>query len=157
MRRTLAVLALFAAACQTNPSSSTAAFSEADAEAIRAVLADQQAAWNAGDIPGFMERGYVPTEALTFTSGGTLRRGYAATLKRYQERYADRAAMGRLSFTDLEVSGTGAKSALVIGRWALERDAEPVGGIFSLVVVKRPEGWRILHDHTSVSVPPAPE
>jgi ketosteroid isomerase-like protein len=29
-------------------------------------------------------------------------------------------------------------------------------GVFTLVVERRPEGWRIVHDHTSVGPEPAP-
>jgi ketosteroid isomerase-like protein len=30
----------------------------------------------------------------------------------------------------------------------LEREQKPVGGVFTLVARKFPEGWRIIHDHT---------
>jgi hypothetical protein len=57
--------------------------------------------------------------------------------------------MGQLTFSELEIMPLGASAALVLGRWNLERESEPVAGNFSLVVRKFDERWRIVHDHTS--------
>jgi uncharacterized protein (TIGR02246 family) len=144
-RRHLAILALpLLAACPSAPSP------EAEAEAIRAVLDGQAAAWNAGDLEAFMARGYLPSEDLVFTSGGVVRKGYDATLERYQARYADSAAMGRLEFSDVEITLLGPGSAVVYGRWKLEREGGASGGVFTLVFAKTRAGWRIVHDHTSL-------
>jgi beta-aspartyl-peptidase (threonine type) len=62
--------------------------------------------------------------------------------------------MGRLAFRILRVDPVGADGAVVLGRWDLALAAGPVGGIFSVVVERRPEGWRIVHDHTSADPPP---
>lgn len=116
---------------------------------IQAVLERQSACWNAGDIDGFMD-GYWRSEDLTFSAGGQTTRGWEATRQRYHERYADRATMGRLSFTELEIHAIDVRVALTLGRWRLDRDMGDVGGNFSLVLRRLPEGWRIVHDHTSV-------
>ena len=50
--------------------------------AIRQVLEDQQAAWNRGDIPAFMQ-GYWKSDELRFASGGTVAKGWQVTLDRY--------------------------------------------------------------------------
>lgn len=121
-----------------------------DEAALVAVLKSQSEAWNEGDIERFMASGYVQGPKLSFSSGGVLHRGYAATLARYRKRYASREAMGELTFSDLEVTMLGPEAALVLGRWSLLRE-KPVGGLFSLVMIKTKAGWRILHDHTSVS------
>ena len=68
---------------------------------LEGILARQTEQWNRGSIEGFM-RYYVHSDELTFSSGGELRRGWDATSARYKSRYPDRAAMGSLSFTDLE-------------------------------------------------------
>ena len=119
-----------------------------ESQAIRQVLAYQQAAWNTGDIPGFME-GYVPDETLRFASGGSVNRGWQVTLDRYLARYTDRAAMGELTFSDLEVDILDADDALVFGRWRLQRESDAPGGLFTLHMVKRDGEWRVQSDHTS--------
>mgnify|MGYP002622532027 CR=1 FL=1 len=116
---------------------------------IKAVITTQQDAWNAGDIDGFMQ-GYWKSEELTFSSGGQVTRGWQATIDRYKSRYTSRELMGTLTFSELEVTMLGEEAALVLGRWALERDA-PVEGNFSLVFRKLDDAWVIIHDHTSVS------
>jgi len=119
------------------------------AEAVAAVLAAQQAAWNAGDIAGFME-GYWKDADLRFASGGDVTRGWRAAMKRYQARYPDTSAMGRLEFEDVDVQVLADSHALVFGRWSLALDdgSEP-SGLFTLVMKKSDGVWRIVHDHTS--------
>ena len=118
-------------------------------EAIRAVLAAQQAAWNRGDIPAFLE-GYWNSPELTFAGSEGIVRGYDGLLQRYRKSYPDKQTMGELDFTDLEIRPLGADSALVLGHWHLTRTSGDIGGVFSLVFRKFPPGWRIIHDHTSV-------
>ncbi len=115
---------------------------------IRAVLAKQAVAWNRGDISGFLT-GYWHSEALTFASSAGVSRGYDQVLSRYKQRYPDKNAMGQLTFSDLEVSLLGADSAFVIGKWHLDRSADDLGGVFTLVFRRFPDGWKIVHDHTS--------
>lgn len=129
--------------------SSGCASRDRTANEIRAVLDRQVASWNAGDIDGFMD-GYWRSDELTFSSGGQTTRGWEATRNRYHERYADPKTMGRLSFDELEIQSLDRTVALVLGRWQLARETGNVGGNFSLVLRRFPEGWRIIHDHTSV-------
>lgn len=114
---------------------------------IRAMLQRQADAWNTGDIDAFMEP-YWQSSDLTFSTGGRLTRGFAATLKRYRKRYPTPEAMGRLTFRDLEIVELPPSAALVLGAWHLERD-EPIGGLFTLVLRKEHARWTIIHDHTS--------
>jgi ketosteroid isomerase-like protein len=76
-------------------------------------------------------------------------RGWQGLHDRYRRTYPDRAAMGRVSFSDLEIRLLGCDAALVLGRWRLDRERDTPGGVFTLVLRKFPEGWRIIHDHTS--------
>lgn len=114
---------------------------------IPRILGRQTAAWNAGDIETFMQA-YDASGELTFSSSGRVTRGWQSTLDGYRKRYPNRDAMGFLTFSDLEITPLGPTTALVLGRWQLQRD-EPVGGVFSLVLRKGDQGWRIIHDHTS--------
>lgn len=147
MRYALLVLVLGLASCTPSPDT-VPSFSPADADAVRAVLAAQVAAWNDGSLRGFMD-GYAATDTLRFASGGTVRRGWQATLDGYERGYPDRSAMGTLRFDSLDVLGVAPDWAVVFGRWRLDREADAPSGLFTLVLNRRPEGWRIVHDHTS--------
>ncbi len=57
--------------------------------------------------------------------------------------------MGHLDFSEIEITPLGNDASMILGRWHLSRDAGPIGGVFTLVARKFPEGWRIIHDHTS--------
>jgi ketosteroid isomerase-like protein len=117
---------------------------------ILSVLGEQQAAWNRGDVEGFMQ-GYWNSPQLTFAGSGGITRGWQPVLDRYRRRYPDAQAMGHLDFSQLEVYplGKDADAALVLGRWHLKRLSDEPGGVFTLVFRRFPEGWRIIHDHTS--------
>jgi uncharacterized protein (TIGR02246 family) len=135
---------------QTGPSPQalTSKSSQQTDKAIRAVLATQQAAWNRGDIPAFLE-GYWNSPELTFSGSDGIVRGYDGLLERYRKSYPDAAAMGKLDFSELEVRVLGADSALVLGHWHLKRASGDIGGVFTLVFCRFSAGWRIIHDHTS--------
>jgi ketosteroid isomerase-like protein len=130
------------------PQSDTDASAGAETS-IRTLLADQVAAWNRGDIDGFME-GYWRSPEMRFASGGSVRQGWQAARDAYHAGYPDRAAMGTLSFSDLDVQIVAPGHALAFGRWSLgETTRETSSGLFTLVLRRMPEGWRIVHDHTS--------
>lgn len=115
---------------------------------IRAVMDAQAAAWNRGDIEGYM-KGYWNAPALVFVSGDTVTKGWQPTLDRYKKRYDSRAKMGTLAFSDLEIEVLSKDSATVLGSWALTRENDNPRGKFTLVFRKFKDGWRIVHDHTS--------
>ena len=122
-----------------------------DKAAIQKLLDDQAVAWNKGDLKGFMA-GYWKSEKLTFFSGDKIEHGWQATYDRYQKRYqAEGREMGTLTFNDLDIEMIGADTAWVRGRWKLVTSKEKPGGLFTLVFKKLPEGWRIVHDHTSAA------
>jgi uncharacterized protein (TIGR02246 family) len=123
----------------------------AEQKAITAVLNAQQAAWNRGDVDAFLV-GYWHSNELTFSGSSGVSRGWDGVLARYKKTYPDRAAMGELDFSNLEFRFLGPDAALVLGRWHLKRENE-AGGVFSLVWQRFPDGWKIIHDHTSAVVP----
>jgi ketosteroid isomerase-like protein len=127
---------------------------DADRVAILAVLTSQQNDWNKGDIRAFMA-GYWNSTELTFAGTRGFTRGWQPVMSRYEKSYADKAAMGALDFSELEIRQLGPDAALVLGKWHLQRQAGDVGGIFTLIFQKFPEGWRIIHDHTTQSPPEA--
>jgi ketosteroid isomerase-like protein len=116
--------------------------------AVESILRAQEGAWNRGDLDAFMEH-YWNSEDLTFSSEGKTTRGWTETLNRYRQRYPTLEKMGRVTMSELEITPLGNSAALVLGRWNLERENEPVSGNFSLVVRKFDDRWLIVHDHTS--------
>ena len=116
--------------------------------AIRAVLDAQVAAWNRGDIEGFMD-GYARSPDIVFISGDSLTHGWAIVLDRYKKGYDTREKMGTLTFSDLDVKVISKDAAVVIGRWQLTRDKDTPHGRFTLIFRRAKAGWRIVHDHTS--------
>jgi ketosteroid isomerase-like protein len=115
---------------------------------IQAVLQAQQAAWNRGDIDAFMN-GYSRARSTIFVSEDTVTRGWRTVRDRYRKKYSDRAKMGTLTFSDLEITPLSADSAVVLGSWSLKRAADQPHGRFTLIFRRLPDGWRIVHDHTS--------
>ena len=119
--------------------------------AIRAVLESQVAAWNKADIDGFMA-GYWKDEKLTFISGGDITKGWEPVHDRYVKKYqADgKDKMGKLAFNELKVETLSPTAGLVTGKFELVRGEKNDWGRFTLAFKKFPEGWKIIHDHTSV-------
>jgi beta-aspartyl-peptidase (threonine type) len=128
-------------------SAGTAGF-DGDRAAITAVLSVQQDAWNHSDVDKFLE-GYWRSPDLTFSGTSGIARGWDAVLARYKKNYPDQAALGHLEFSELEFRFLGKDAALVLGHWHLARAQGDIGGVFSLVWQRFPEGWKIIHDHTS--------
>jgi ketosteroid isomerase-like protein len=73
--------------------------------------------------------------------------------ERYRKKYSDRAKMGTLTFSDLEIALFSPDAAVALGRWRLERAKDRPHGCFTLIFKRLPEGWRIVHDHTSAAPP----
>ncbi len=121
---------------------------DVDTKAIDEVLKAQQAAWNRGDVDAFLV-GYWRSPELTFSGGNGVSRGWDGVLTRYKKSYPNHAAMGQLEFSDLEFRFLGPDAALVLGQWHLKRESGDIGGVFTLVWQKFPDGWKIIHDHTS--------
>lgn len=119
---------------------------------VRALLDAQVAAWNRGDLEGFMA-GYWRSPELVFCSGATVTKGWDATLERYRKRYqAEGREMGRLRFESLEVEPLGPGAAFARGEyWLRMSDGQQPHGRFTLVLRRLSGAWRIVHDHTSAA------
>lgn len=116
--------------------------------AIRAVLDAQSAAWNRGDVEGYMD-GYARSAGTALVSGDNLTRGWQTVLDRYKKNYNSREKMGTLTFSELEFSLLDRNTATVLGRWHLKRANDEPHGRFTLIFKRTKQGWRIIHDHTS--------
>jgi beta-aspartyl-peptidase (threonine type) len=121
-----------------------------EAAAVRRLLDKQVEDWNRKDLDAFLE-GYWHAPGVVFQSGAERFDGFEALRTRYRKSYqAEGREMGRLAFSGLEVVVLGPDSALARGRYQLTMsDGRRPAGLFTLILRKRPEGWRIVHDHTS--------
>ncbi|NML64473.1 nuclear transport factor 2 family protein [Hymenobacter sp. RP-2-7] len=120
-------------------------------QAIAQVLTTQTAAWNRGDIPGFMA-GYWHSDSLVFIGKSGLTYGWQTTLANYQHRYPTPAEMGKLDFSGLRITLLAPGAAQVVGHWHLARPgvaAGDLGGYFLLVFKLVSGQWVIVADHTS--------
>lgn len=117
-------------------------------EMIKKVMQSQADGWNEGNIDKYMV-GYWNSEKLTFSAGGSTTRGYQATLDRYKKKYDSPEKMGKLNFSDQEITMLGRRAALVIGRWKLTLKGGDAEGNYSVVFKKIKEDWVVIHDHSS--------
>jgi len=114
------------------------------------VLLAQEAAWNRGDLEAFA-KGYKDSPDTLFVTK-QISRGYAGMLEAYKRDYPNKAVMGTLTFSELEVHPLDEKFAVVLGKYHLERGKKEGGnteGMFSLVFEKTDDGWKIIIDHTT--------
>jgi ketosteroid isomerase-like protein len=121
---------------------------DSDRDKILSVMAAQEAAWNSGDLDGFME-GYWQDDSLRFIGKSGITYGWQPTLDNYRKGYPDKAAMGKLTFTILRVEALGKDVAHVTGRWHLQRQADAPQGYFTLLWRKIGGQWVIVADHSS--------
>jgi ketosteroid isomerase-like protein len=114
---------------------------------IRSLMERQAVDWNRGDLDAFMQ-GYWNSDKLVFVST-RVTRGWQPTLNNYKKSYPDKDAMGKLAFSDLEITVLSDDAAVVLGSWSLQRAKDNPKGKFTLIFRKFKDGWRIVHDHTS--------
>ena len=119
---------------------------------IQQVLQRQADAWNHHDLDGFMA-GYWNSPDLTFFSGANMTTGWQATLERYRQNHQSGGReMGKLDFSELRIEALGSDAAFVRGAWQLTMsDGKTPHGLFTLIFRKFPEGWKIVHDHSSIA------
>jgi ketosteroid isomerase-like protein len=117
-------------------------------QAIRNTMADQEVAWNKGNLEAFME-GYWKSDSLRFIGSKGLTYGWQQTLDNYKKGYPDADAMGQLKFTILSVEQMADNCAFVVGKWQLTRKKGDVSGHYTLLWKKIMGRWVIVADHSS--------
>ena len=149
MRRSFIVFSLILLCALSTPAQT---FRSTTEPAVRQVLERQQEAWNHHDLESFMA-GYWNSPELTFFSGAKIYSGWQSTLELYRKTYqSEGREMGKLEFSDLKIEALAPDAALVRGAWHLTMsDGKTPHGWFTLVFRKFPDGWKIIHDHTSAA------
>jgi len=147
------LVAVVLAACRGSARPATSASPDADRAVLTRLLAaqlDRSASdWNRGDLNGFLSD-YAPESTTTYVDGRRSRPGMTFIRGVYAPRFAPGGKRDSLHFEELEVRPLSATLALVTARFILQRNgAITSSGPFTLVMESRPEGWKILHDHSS--------
>jgi len=127
---------------------STVFAQDKNARAILKLLDTQTAAWNKGDLQGFM-KGYWENDSLRFIGKSGITYGWNNTLANYKRGYPDTAAMGKLQFTILVVKKLSPRYYEVVGKWYLKRSIGDASGHYTLLLRKIKGSWVIVSDHSS--------
>lgn len=117
--------------------------------AIREVFEAGCAAWNRGDLDGYLAS-YWDSNRTLWISNGSLRRGREAIESAYRSRFSDPQQMGRLTVAELEVDVLTTRDAIAFGRWMLlADDGESSTGFFTVQLKKIEGKWLFVSDHSS--------
>ena len=119
-----------------------------DIAAIQSILDNQIKAWNSGDLDAFMV-GYLHSDSLVFIGKSGPTYGYDNTLANYKKSYPDKTHMGRLQFEIVSMKPLNNDYYFVIGKWKLIRTVGDLNGVYTLLLRKTKEGWKIIADHSS--------
>ncbi len=119
-----------------------------DEQTIRQILANQEKAWNKGDLTTFMV-GYWDNDSLVYIGKNGPTYGYATTLNNYKKNYPDTSHMGKLKFQLLSVKPLNTDHYFVIGKFNLTRTVGDASGYFTLLFRKINGVWKAIADHSS--------
>lgn len=123
-------------------------YAQNDEIQIRNLMALQTEAWNRGDVNGFMQT-YWQSDSLMFVGKDGITWGWKNTLERYKNGYPDKAAMGQLSFNNIQVKKLSEEYYFVVGKWMLKRNAGDLSGHYNLLIKNINGEWKIITDHSS--------
>ena len=142
-------LALVSASCGAERADEALPDAVALRDTIIAQFSRSADAWTRGDLDAFMAD-YVQDSLTGYVTGGRVQHGYDRIRAGYAPRFAPGATRDSLRFENFEVRPLAPNVALVTARFVLfSGGSTSASGPFSLVMERRPDGWKILHDHTS--------
>ena len=149
---TLAI-GMAAAGCRIERLDDSATSTATDAsgleEQVTAILDRQAAAWNAGDLDGFMSA-YSPSTTTTYIGSTGLIEGYEGIRERYAPLFEVGAARDSLRFEELRTREVDARVGVATARYLLERGGVITSaGPFTLVLLNVEGAWRIVHDQSA--------
>lgn len=149
----MAVATLALAACQTSGERTVVVDQAQLRAAVDHLLTESEKAWNGGDLAGFMEW-YKRDEETTFLGSSGLMHGWDTIRQRYAGRFEPDASRDSLRFEELVARPLAPWLGLATARYVLfQGDSVNSTGVFTLVVERTPEGWRIIHDQSAETGP----
>ena len=119
------------------------------AEQVASLLQRQAAAWNGGDLDGFMSV-FSQSPTTTYIGSTGLIEGYAGIRERYAPGFAPGAARDSLRFEGLRVREVDERVGIATARYVLEREGTVTStGPFTLVLLNVEGAWLIVHDQSA--------
>jgi ketosteroid isomerase-like protein len=145
----LLVMSAVVVACSRQMRSAGTGFQFApDAAAIKATLDATAVGWNRGELPVYLSA-YVDSATAMGGTGlvrgvrgieGQMRAGYWRTGRPLQN----------LTYDHLEIRPIGPDQAIATGQYILTGAGRPNRtGWFTTIWIRTPQGWRMVHDHSS--------
>jgi uncharacterized protein (TIGR02246 family) len=119
--------------------------------AIRSVFDVGCAAWNRGDLDGYLAS-YWDSDQTLWVSNGSLTRGNKAIAAAYRARFSTPSQMGTLTLLELDIDVLTTEAAIAFGRWMLVIDNKSSKGFFTVQLRKIEGAWLFVSDHASTSV-----
>jgi uncharacterized protein (TIGR02246 family) len=116
--------------------------------AIRDVFEAGCAAWNRGDLDGYLSS-YWDSDKTLWVSGGSLWRGRKAIFEAYKSRFSTPQQMGQITLAELEIEVLTDTDAIAFGRWRLVVEDKSSNGFFTVQLKKIEGAWLIVSDHSS--------
>ena len=114
------------------------------------LMHESAAAWNRADLEGFLAT--YADDARTAFVGSRVTLGLDSIRANYVRNYfSSGKPRDELAFDELDTRMLGPDHALMRGRCILTNPADNTKQYcrYTLVWERRPEGWRIIHDHSS--------
>ena len=116
--------------------------------AIRNVFEAGCAAWNRGDLDGYLAS-YWDSSRTLWISSGSLTRGKNAIVAAYKARFSTSRPMGKLIVDELEIDVLTPMDAIAFGRWRLVVDDQASRGFFTIQLRNMEGTWLFVADHSS--------
>ena len=119
-------------------------------EEINDLMCEQEESWNKGNIEDFMKK-YWKNDSLIFIGKSGINYGWNKTTSNYKKSYPSRNSMGLLHFNNIKCLPINDTTHIISGQWNISRldSSKNIGGYYSLMWIKKEDGWRIVYDHTS--------
>ena len=119
-------------------------------EEINDLMYEQEDSWNEGNIEDFMKK-YWKNDSLIFIGKSRINYGWNKTTSNYKKSYPSRNSMGLLHFNNIKCLPINDTTHIISGQWNISRldSSKNVGGYYSLMWIKKENGWRIVYDHSS--------
>jgi ketosteroid isomerase-like protein len=141
--------ALLLSACASGQNTSTASIptgSDVPPHLVR-LMHESAVAWNRQDLDAFLST--YSNDAVFMGNPPTV--GLSSIRERYQRTYfAPGKPRLNLAFDELQTTMLGPNHALMTGRCILtDPDNKQSFCRFTLIWERRPEGWKMIHDHSS--------
>ena len=117
---------------------------------IHELMREQEKSWNMGNIDDYMEK-YWDNDSLIFIGKSGINYGWKKTISNYKKSYRNKNEMGELKFKNIICNPLNDSTHIITGKWSLIRNDSigNINGYYTLLWIKKLNGWKIIYDHTS--------